>query len=1161
MSKESEKLFRQHDTCIDTDRRDLLQTLAAAGLVTSVGAGTAAAGPGDGGDAQGNGGTDEKPQRGRDLFVDPDHGDDDWQGNQPEPVGKGKNGNGPLETVQAAIDRAREWANQDDRDTVNVWFREGRYDLDEAAVVEPFDRETAINLFAYPDEHPVLDGGRRITGWEETEVNGVDAWVADVPDVASGDWYFRQLFVNGERRQRARMPKGDDPRRDVFNFEIPSEEPGGFNADVRRWNISGLETELDPSEAEWVYNHIWVCERSPIESVEQLDQSPSVSGVDEGSFVPTDFQYTTEQNSESSYVGEISLDGKLRNDYEGYLGEAVTLSPNADPVTVTQLGRIVAPENDQVHEVILAKITENKDFNKVGVDVLASTDVDTASASQGEFVYSDLDEPVTLEADEAYIIASQEFEGGDQWYNSGNTRVEGNPDDGLYPTGPSRDSKDAENEFNAASYPLEFESSGQEATYQITTTLASAYRNRFRENFSGIYFENVQSALREPGEWYLSNEGELYYIPKDGESINSVEIVAPETTRLLDIQGKVPDTQNGGDDTFRSLPGEGGEVDFVENLVINGLTFQYSRWVHTGLKQEYIEEYGKGYDRPVNDIEGVAASGNGAWNTPDVIRLLGTRQSSITNCTVQKTGAYAINVDAGCRNVEIGYNRLNDIGAGGIDISGGREPARKADIPRFDEPGLVQIDEPDPETTFTGNISVTDNYMVELGQVWFEGMGILHRHAFDCNLSHNHIEHLRNIGINVGTVNSDVETETQNNLVEKNKLHAFGDWIDTGPIHTLGRQPGTTIRGNYMFDYSPSEAAGHKGLYLDGGTSETISVDNVIDSRGANFAVNLHSSGGLLTGGSNIVTNNILIGGANGSLSQTTHEKLELSNNVILSETSYWARDVLLDEELNRSINRNNLWTFDGELVNTDNEVYVPTNLKFSRSGSNELPYIKEISSTGILRDGFDGYLGHAVTLGQEADPITVEQLGRIVAPGNTQVHKVLLAKITGDETGNKVRVERIATVYVDPSNGTEGEFAYAELESSVTLDPGEAYIIASQEFEGGDQWYDFSGTKIETQEGLFPTGRALEKSEDRFNVPAYPLDSDSAFPVGDGVSFDEWTDAGFDTESIVADPQFKGFFDEDFQLEEDSPAFDIGFEAIDLSDVGVRGGDDNAGA
>ena len=56
---------------------------------------------------------------------------------------------------------------------------------------------------AYPGERPVISGGRPIGGWQ----TGDGAlWTARVDEAAAGTWNFHQLFVNGQRRVRARTP-------------------------------------------------------------------------------------------------------------------------------------------------------------------------------------------------------------------------------------------------------------------------------------------------------------------------------------------------------------------------------------------------------------------------------------------------------------------------------------------------------------------------------------------------------------------------------------------------------------------------------------------------------------------------------------------------------------------------------------------------------------------------------------------------------------------------------------------------------------------------------------------------------------------------------------------------------------------------------------------
>ncbi|MBE0540045.1 MAG: right-handed parallel beta-helix repeat-containing protein, partial [Verrucomicrobia bacterium] len=82
----------------------------------------------------------------------------------------------------------------------------GRYAVTGPLVLSPEDGGTAeaqVRYEAAPGARPVFSGGRTITGFRPAK-DGL--WVAKVPDVAAGTWYFEQLFVNGRRAVRARTP-------------------------------------------------------------------------------------------------------------------------------------------------------------------------------------------------------------------------------------------------------------------------------------------------------------------------------------------------------------------------------------------------------------------------------------------------------------------------------------------------------------------------------------------------------------------------------------------------------------------------------------------------------------------------------------------------------------------------------------------------------------------------------------------------------------------------------------------------------------------------------------------------------------------------------------------------------------------------------------------
>ena len=103
--------------------------------------------------------------------------------------------------------------------------------------------------------------------------------------------------------------------------------------------------------------------------------------------------------------------GPLRNDYSGFVGLSLTVG--GTPITVTSLGRFVAPGNNGTH--LLKLVGSN------GVDVPGgSVSIPTAGAPSGQFKYLTLPAgPLTLQANTTYYLVSQETAGGDQWYNFG----------------------------------------------------------------------------------------------------------------------------------------------------------------------------------------------------------------------------------------------------------------------------------------------------------------------------------------------------------------------------------------------------------------------------------------------------------------------------------------------------------------------------------------------------------------------------------------------------------------------------------------------------------------------------------------------------------------------------------------------------------------------
>ena len=141
-----------------------------------------------------------------DLYVSP-QGNDAWTGTLEKP--NRARTDGPLASPVGARDAIRKLkAAGTLQEPICVRIQPGRYAVHEPLVFEPRDsgtKECPISYIGDPDTRPVISGGRQITGWRKQG----DRWVAHLPEVEAGKWTFAALWVNGERRTRARMPNED----------------------------------------------------------------------------------------------------------------------------------------------------------------------------------------------------------------------------------------------------------------------------------------------------------------------------------------------------------------------------------------------------------------------------------------------------------------------------------------------------------------------------------------------------------------------------------------------------------------------------------------------------------------------------------------------------------------------------------------------------------------------------------------------------------------------------------------------------------------------------------------------------------------------------------------------------------------------------------------
>ncbi len=287
-----------------------------------------------------------------DFFVSP-QGKDAWSGKQAEP---GED-DGPFATVARARNAIRQLLKTQRKPrALRVLLRGGTYSLDSPLEFGPEDSGTEqapVIYAAAAGEKVVLSGGRRLANARWGEVHGRKAWVMDIPEVKAGTWCFRQLFINGERRPRTRLPKQGE-----YRIESLPGYTGDFLRSPTRQFVyaSGdiVPTWRNLQDVEVVGITRWLDNRLPIESVDGQTRTvtfdrPSLFALVSGNQPGV---YWVENVFEAlDTPGQWYLDGSRGVLY--YLPRPGEDMPSAEIVApvLTQIVRVVGCEDAPVHDL------------------------------------------------------------------------------------------------------------------------------------------------------------------------------------------------------------------------------------------------------------------------------------------------------------------------------------------------------------------------------------------------------------------------------------------------------------------------------------------------------------------------------------------------------------------------------------------------------------------------------------------------------------------------------------------------------------------------------------------------------------------------------------------------------------------------------------------
>jgi hypothetical protein len=307
-----------------------------------------------------------------------------------------------------------------------------------------------------------------------------------------------------------------------------------------------------------------------------------------------------------------------------------------------------------------------------------------------------------------------------------------------------------------------------------------------------FFIEGSPALVDTPGEWALDREtGELIYRPMPGEALADTRLVAPSAPALLRISGTI------------DAP--------VSNVRLRGLRFAHTSWPIP--PSGYAEGQASFYERRDDP-----ASDGTRDAVPSAIELSWAQDCLVDACVVESVGGSGVWFGAGCRNCGITDSTVRGAGANGIMIG---ETAARAVTGR---PWWQSA----PEQVASENV-VRHCLVEQCGRRFFGAVGIWIGLAERTTIARTVVRDLPYTGISVGWRWDPTPTPCRENIVEANHIHDVMQTLsDGGGIYTLGRQPGTVLRGNAIHGIRRNAGrAPSNGIFFDQGTMDLVAEENV----------------------------------------------------------------------------------------------------------------------------------------------------------------------------------------------------------------------------------------------------------------------------------------------------------------------------------------------
>jgi len=344
-----------------------------------------------------------------------------------------------------------------------------------------------------------------------------------------------------------------------------------------------------------------------------------------------------------------------------------------------------------------------------------------------------------------------------------------------------------------------------------------------------IYFENDIAFLDTENEWFLDSLTHTLYF-QSFENPNKKRFIYPINEQLLFIKGTAEKP--------------------LSNIKIEGVKFSYTEWNMPPEERKSIQAgfWGTQHGKPV-------------FAPPAAVMLFWADKCVISKCFFTNLGEGAIALGDGCHDNKIESNRFDDIGSNVIQIGWrtnyiGKGKVNETDINNhplyfsYEKPSAIPI-----------NNVVYNNHLKNFCTTDRSGVGIWVGNDSNTTITNNLLEDFTYSGISVGWRWDTLANTARNNIIQWNEIRNGMQYMsDGGGIYTAGRQEGTKILNNWVYDIGGGPALG-EGIYNDeGGSYFEIAYNYVERTKSQAFkfhknlwnTINIHDNNA--SKGKNVIT-------------------------------------------------------------------------------------------------------------------------------------------------------------------------------------------------------------------------------------------------------------------------------------------------------------------